>query len=233
MESVGIYAKTDVIDAKALADYAAINQEWLQPFHLPEPEEIKPLRQWNRRRDDLVKQRTQESNRLQSPDNADLRSSFEAIIACLDQEIARAEATIKTVLEQSSALMAKLEVLTTVKGVGVVTAVRLLAAMPELGTLNGKQAASMAGLAPFPRDSGKRKGYRRTRAGRVEIRDALYMAALSASRYNSELKAFYDRLRQNGKKPMQAMIAVARKLLVILNAKMRDAATGMMSTASA
>jgi len=102
-------------------------------------------------------------------------------------------------------------------------AVSLLAAMPELGRLDGKQAASLAGLAPFPRDSGKRKGYRRTRAAASTCATPFH-ASLSAARYNKDLKIFYDRLIKNGKRKAPALIAVARKLLVILNAKLRDAA---------
>jgi transposase len=222
MESVGIYAKTDAIDAKALADFAAANVQRLHPFALPAPE-MKKLRQLARRRDELIAMRTKETNRLKGPDNACLQTSIKAVLKCLNSQIEAVERQIAEVTEGSDALQGKIDVLTAVKGVGAVTAVNLLATMPELGQLNGKQAASLAGLAPFPRDSGKKKGYRRTRGGRVEVRNALYMAALSASRYNDSIKTFYNRLLKNGKKPLQALIAVARKLLVILNAKLRDA----------
>lgn len=224
MESVGIYAKTDAIDAKALADYAAANNARLHPFSLPDPD-MKALQQWSRRRDELIKQRTQERNRLQAPDNENVLVSFRAVLACLDKQIALAEERIDELVSRSSALQAKIAVLTAVKGVGSVTSVALLVSMPELGHLNGKQAASMAGLAPFPRDSGKKKGRRRTRGGRVEARNALYMAALSACRFNPVIKPFYQRLLKNGKRPLQALIAAARKLLVILNAKLRDASS--------
>ena len=223
MESVGIYAKTDAIDAKALADYAAANAQRLRPFALPCPI-MKELRQCARRRDELVVLRTQETNRLQAPDNVLLRPSIKAVLECLDRQIDEMERRIQLLVETTPLLQKKLGVLTAVKGVGFVTAVNLLVAMPELGELDRKQVAALAGLAPFPRDSGKRKGYRRTRGGRVEVRRALYMAALSASRYNEDLKIFYNRLIDNGKKPLQAIIATARKLLVILNAKLRDAA---------
>ena len=223
MESVGIYAKTDAIDAKALADFAAANVQRLHPFALPAPE-MKKLRQLARRRAELIAMRTQETNRLKAPDNACLQSSLKAVLRCLKNQIEETEKQIAELTESSEALQEKIDILTAVKGVGHVTAVNLLVAMPELGQLDGKQAASLAGLAPFPRDSGKKKGYRRTRGGRVEVRNALYMAALSASRYNDDIKSFYQRLIKNGKRPLQALIATARKLLVILNAKLRDSA---------
>jgi transposase len=223
MESLGIYAKTDAIDAKALADFAVANVARLQPFVLPAPE-LKKLRQLARRREELISMRVQETNRLKAPDNACLQAGIKAVVTCLDSQIEATEQQIAEITESSEALHEKIGVLTAVKGVGQVTAVSLLAAMPELGRLDGKQAASLAGLAPFPRDSGKRKGYRRTRGGRVDARNALFMASLSAARYNKDLKIFYDRLIKNGKRKLQALIAVARKLLVILNAKLRDAA---------
>jgi transposase len=223
MESLGIYAKTDAIDAKALADFAAANVARLQPFLLPAPE-LKKLRQLARRREELISMRVQETNRLKAPDNACLQAGIKAVVKCLESQIEATEQQIAEITENSEALHEKIGVLTAVKGVGQVTAVSLLAAMPELGRLDGKQAASLAGLAPFPRDSGKRKGYRRTRGGRVDVRNALFMASLSAARYNKDLKIFYDRLIKNGKRKLQALIAVARKLLVILNAKLRDAA---------
>ena len=222
MESVGIYAKTDAIDARALAHYAQANAGRLRSFCLPCPV-MKELRQRVRRRDELIALRTQEVNRRQAPDNKLLLASMKAVIACLEKQIAIMEGEIKNLLEQTPVLQEKINILTNVKGVGFVTAVNLLVAMPELGTLNGKQAASLAGLAPFPRDSGKKKGYRRTRGGRADVRRALYMAALTATRYNADLKTFYNRLIKNGKRPSQAIIATARKLLVILNAKLRDA----------
>jgi transposase len=226
MESLGIYAKTDAIDAKALADYAAVNVRHLRPFTLPEPE-MKELRQRSRRRGELIALRTQELNRLQAPDNACLRTGIKAVLKCLDKQIATIEEQIAALVQRSAGLLAKVGVLTAVKGVGQTTAINLLVAMPELGQLGGKQAASLAGLAPFSRDSGKKKGRRRIRGGRVEARNAVYMAALSATRYNDVIKTFYARLIKNGKRPLQALIASARKLLVILNAKLRDAAFQM------
>lgn len=222
MESKGIYAKTDEIDAKALAAYAEANAKDLRPFEPPSPE-AKKLRQLTRRRDELVALRTQEKNRLQAPDNHDLRQSIRAVLTCADKQIDLIEKQMQGLLESSPLLKEKVAVLKAVKGVGLVTAVNLLASMPELGQLNGKQIASLAGLAPHPHNSGKKKGHRRTkRGGRAEVRRIIYMAALVASRRNPQLAKAYNTLIQNGKKPLVALIAIARRLLVILNAKIRD-----------
>lgn len=112
--------------------------------------------------------------------------------------------------------------LRTIAGIGETTAATLLALMPELGTLTGKQAASLAGLAPHPRQSGALDGYRRTRGGRPEVRRALFMAALSGSRYDPQLRATHERLCANAKKPLVALTAVMRKIVVIANARLKQ-----------
>jgi len=222
MESKGIYAKTDAIDAKALAAYAQANASELRPFEPPTPES-KKLRQLTRRRDELIALRTQEKNRLQAPDNHCLRQSITAVLTCLDKQVGLVEDQMRALLEEAPLLKEKVAVLMVVKGVGLVTAINLLACMPELGQLDGKQIASLAGLAPHPRDSGKKKGYRRTkRGGRADVRRIIYMAALVASKHDPHLAKVYNALLQNGKKPLVALIAIARRLLVILNAKIRD-----------
>ena len=111
--------------------------------------------------------------------------------------------------------------LVAIKGVGAKTAAALIALMPELGALGRKQAAALAGLAPHPQQSGERDAYRRTRGGRSEVRKALFMAALSARKHNPTLKPFFERLIRAGKKPMVAIVAIMRKLIVIANAKLR------------
>jgi len=231
MESVGIYAKTDPIDAKALRDYAETNAKHLQPFILPEPE-LKELQKLTRRRNDLVKLHTQEINRLQAPDNDCVRQSIKAVLTCVEKQMTLIEEKIDAVVQKSEELREKIDIMTAVKCVGDVTAVNLLVAMPELGHVTGKQAASLGGLAPFARDSGKKKRKRHNKAGRVDVRTALYMAALSAVRHNEAFKTFYVRLLKNGKLPLQALSATSRKLLVILNAKLRDAAKAKLHSAT-
>lgn len=110
-----------------------------------------------------------------------------------------------------------------IAGIGQTTAAQLAALMPELGTLGRRQAAALAGLAPHPRQSGSNDAYRRTRGGRPEIKQTLFMAALAAARHNPTLRDFYQRLKHNGKKPIVALIAVMRKIIVIANARIRDA----------
>lgn len=223
MESRGVLAKTDALDARALADYAAANRDTLRPFAPPDADVCR-LRQLMRRRDELIAMRTQETNRLQSPVYDGLEQSVKAVLKCLAEQIAALEQELSSLIATTPELARKVRVMTGVKGIGQTTAAKLLAAMPELGSLGGKQAASLAGLAPHAHDSGKKKGYRRTGRGRSGVRNTLHMAALSATRYNETIRAFYNRLLKNGKKPLQALTAVSRKLLVILNAKLRDAA---------
>ena len=142
--------------------------------------------------------------------------ALQAQIKALDK---RADA----LLAASQALKQKVGIMRSVKGVGSRTAITLLAAMPELGALTRRQAASLAGCAPHPDDTGKSSRHRSISGGRSVVRKALYMAALSAARFNPDLKEFYDRLIKKGKKPLVALAAVMRKLITILNAKLRDA----------
>lgn len=221
---IGHNAKTDPLDAKALAAYGKTHQDLLKPWMPPTLEE-RELTRLARRRDELVNMRTQERNRLKAPDNHEIRSSIEAVLTCLDTQLEVVEARMKEVVSASARLQHKVDVLTAVCGVGTVTAHNLLANLPEIGMMKGREISALAGLAPLARDSGNKTGYRSTRSGgRQDVRRLLYMAALSAARRNEKLKAFYDRLiNQNHKKPMVALIAVAHKLLLILNAKLRDA----------
>lgn len=119
--------------------------------------------------------------------------------------------------------MRSMQALQTIGGIGATTAATLLALMPELGALPRRQAAALAGLAPHPRQSSARDAYRRTRGGRPEVKRALFMAALAACKHNKQLKPFYDRLLKAGKKPLVALTALMRKILVIANARLRDA----------
>jgi transposase len=115
------------------------------------------------------------------------------------------------------------ETVRSVPGIGAKTAAALIALMPELGACSGKKAAALAGLAPHPRQSGKADGYRRVKGGRPEIKRILFMAALSAATRAKSFNEFYQRLIKNGKKPLVAVIAIMRKMLVIANARLRDA----------
>lgn len=217
----GRYAKTDAIDAATIAAFAQTHAATLRPSPPPDPARD-TLRQLARRRDELVAMRTQETNRRKSPGNHAVQPSITRLLKALADEIRRIEAAITDLLRKTPQLAGIAAVLTSNKGVGATTAANLLAAMPELGSLTGKQVASLAGLAPHPRDSGTRRGYRSTGRGRRDVRRILFMATLAAARHNPVIRNFYQRLIANGKKPLIAITAAARKLLVILNAKLRE-----------
>ena len=213
--------KTDALDAAALARYGAERHESLAVFK-PVDEALQTLQDLQMRRSDLVTMRTAELQRMKHPRYAQLQTSIEEICNLLDRQIKETEKQMAAIIEEANDLQQKYQVLRSFKGIGNTTAMCLLACMPELGRLTRRQAAALAGLAPFPKDSGKTKGYRATRGGRKTVRNALFMAALSAKAYNPQLKECYDRLIKSGKKPIVALTAVMRKIIVILNAKIRD-----------
>lgn len=223
MKASGQFAKTDALDAQALSAFAQQHHATLRKY-VPPTQNQKKLLQLNRRRDELLHMRTQENNRLKAPDNKSVARGIEQHLKFLQKQISDVEDQINLLVEQDEKMRTKRVILTQEKGIANTIANNLIASIPELGSVNRKQIASLAGLAPFAKDSGAYSGYRRTGKGRQNVRQLLFMAALTASRYNPKLKHFYDRLINNGKKPMVALTAVARKLLVILNAKLRDAA---------
>jgi transposase len=210
----GQLAKTDAIDALLLADYGRI----LQPAPTLRPDaQMTLLDDIVTRRAQLVGDRARERNRLQQATCAEALASLRLHIRHLDGQIKSLWARIAQIIESTPVLRAKVDLLVEVQGVGALTASALLAALPELGTLSPNEVASLAGLAPFNRDSGAFRGTRSIRGGRIDVRTALYMAALSASRANPILKAFYQRLKAAGKPHKVALVAVMRKLLIYLN----------------
>jgi len=210
----GQLAKTDAIDARLLADYGRI----LQPAPTPRPDaRMILLNDLVTRRAQLVEDRAREKVRLQQTTCAEALASLKLHVRHLDGQIEKLLARIAEVVESTPALRAKVARLVAVQGVGALTASALLAALPELGTLSKSEVTSLAGLAPFNRDSGAFRGTRSIRGGRLDVRRALYMAALSATRSNPILQAVYLRLRANGKAHKVALTAVMRKLLVHLN----------------
>ena len=222
IRSLGRHGKTDRLDALALARYAAERQASLALWGPPAPAQ-QELADLQTRRGDLIAMRVAEQTRRQHPRYRALTASIDAILTAIKAEIEAVEARIAALVAASPVLAAKRAIMTAVSGIGQQTAHALLAAMPELGSMNRRQAASLAGLAPHPRDSGTIKGYRSTSGGRQDVRKALFMAAMSAIRARKGQKDFYQRLIQNGKKPMVALTAVMRKLITIINAKIRDA----------
>jgi transposase len=216
-KAAGYLAKTDAVDARMLA---AMGQA-LAP--LPDQgldHERETLANLHKRRDQLVAMRAAERVRLSEA--ADLADSLQSHIAWLDAEIGRLEALIAAAIDMNAALTEQARLLRSVPGVGPVATTTLLALMPELGSLSPKAAAALAGLAPFNADSGQFRGLRRIGGGRRRVRQALYMAAVTAIRSASRFKRFYESLRAQGKPAKLALVAVARKLIVILNAIIRD-----------
>jgi transposase len=214
----GQLAKTDKIDARILADYGAA---MLPALSAPLDSALERLAAFHTRRRQLQESRTAERNRLRRAELC-VASSHRALIRSLDTQIAAIDRAIAKVVASCAKLRTKVAALTEVKGVGVVSATAILAAMPELGSLSKNQAASLAGLAPFNRDSGKFRAQRHIHGGRAPARHSLYMAALVASRYNPVISSFFSRLRSNGKPPKVALIASMRKLLIHLNSLIKS-----------
>lgn len=219
--AMGHLAKTDAIDAAALAHYAqtlAARAEQAGVLFAPASGELEALQAMVTRRTQLLGMRTAEKNRLGGSIRV-LRQSIEAVIKTLDKQIAKLDQDIGTHLaehfkEQSKRFEA-------IKGVGVTTCATVLAFMPELGQVRAGRAAKLAGLAPLNQDSGKARGKRRIWGGRSIVRSTLHMATLSAVRYNPVIKTFYDRLLGAGKPKKVALSACSHKLLRILNAMAR------------
>lgn len=219
--SMGHLAKTDAIDAMALAHYAqalAARADQAGVLLAVPGAEVQALEALVTRRTQLVGMRTAEKNRLGGAIRV-LRKSIEAVITTLDKEIAKLDKDIDAHVQLHFKEQAKR--LEAIKGVGPSTCAAVLAFMPELGRIDGARAAKMAGLAPLNQDSGKARGKRHVWGGRAAVRSALYMAVLSAVRFNPVIKTFYDRLVAAGKPKKVALTACAHKLLRILNAMAR------------
>jgi len=212
--AAGILAKADRIDARVLAAFGAA----LRPKPTaPLSRQQKRLRELESQRRHLSQVLRAEENRLAQLQCAELRSLGRSLINKIQKQIDAIEERISSLIAQDQVLCAKAQKLIAVIGVGARTAAILLAQMPELGQLNRRQAAALAGLAPFNHDSGSLRGKRTIFGGRRALRSGLYMAALAAARYNPILSRFYQRLRAKGKPHQLALTAVMRKLLLALN----------------
>ena len=218
-KALGLLAKNDVIDAKVIRMFAdAVN-----PKLLPTVSDTQQaLDAQVHRRDQLVKQRAMEKQHLETVGNKEAIRSIKRTIAFLDKEIARIEKTIKALIKTDPTLTEKVDRLSGVKGIGDITALTLIADLPELGQLTNKEISALVGVAPFCRDSGAQKGKRTIWGGRIQVRSILYMAALSAVQYNPPLKAFYDRLLVKGKTKKIALVPCMRKLLIVANSMLRN-----------
>jgi transposase len=216
--ALGRRAKTDALDAGVLAEFAERVRPPVRPLAGAETQELQAL---VARRNQLIEMRTMESNRLATA-NRSVRRSIEAILRVLEKEIGKADGELATAIEASPVWKAKDELLQSIPGIGPVTSRTLLADLPELGTLTREQVAALVGVAPVNRDSGRWNGNRFIAGGRATVRRVLYLGALAARQGNAVLAAFAKRLEEAGKAPKVIRIAVARKLLIIANAVLRD-----------
>ena len=216
---MGVEAKTDRLDAQALAHYG-------EKFDLPKPlpldadaEELKDLLG---RRKQLKDQLVQEKNRLDKQLAKGARESLSRHVEWMEEEIKEVEKACKEILSRNQELSGKVALYSSVPGIGAHTGAVLAVCMPELGKCSPGQASSLGGLAPWSKDSGKTRGRRSVRGGRVMVRHSLYTAAMSAIQRNQDMKRFYLGLRERGKPGKAALTAVMRKLITILNAILRD-----------
>lgn len=223
IRSFGNPAKTDAIDAAWLARYGLDRDATLVRWQPPHPSQ-EQIEAFVSRRNDLVAIRVQERNRLQSPRSHLIATDIKNHIRDLDRRIATIEQQIDTLIKANQTMAERAKTLRSVPGIGPVLAPMLLAVMPELGTLSRRQAASLAGCAPHPDDTGKINRHRRTRGGRRVLRPALFVAAMAASRGNNNLARAYNDLIKRGKSKRLALVAIMRRIITIANARLRDLA---------
>lgn len=218
-------AKTDALDAKALAYYGKQRHSELRLFQLAD-NTAQRLKLLVARRGDLVQMSVQEQNRAQGPEAKQIAHTYSALGEVIESELKKLDEEINLLISQDASLSNKKRIMQSVPGIGEKISNTLLAMMPELGTLGGKEIASLAGVAPHPRDSGTMRGYRTTKGnGRRSLRPLLFLAAMAARQSKSRLREFYEGLVARGKKPLVALTALMRKIITIINARIRDNTT--------
>jgi transposase len=217
--ATGQLAKTDEIDARMIARFAATLGP--EPEDPPNPAQER-LRALRARRQQVVQSLTQEKNRLGTAPDAETRESIRQAIDFYDRQLRDLDQRIAQAAAADPEFRRRLELLVSVPGVGAVTAAALVAELPELGAMNRGQAAKLVGLAPINRDSGTLRGKRMIGGGRTQVRRSLYMATIVATQHNRLIKAHYRQLLARGKAKMTALVACMRKLLLILNAMIKN-----------
>lgn len=216
---MGTLAKTDAIDARVIAMFGdKVRPRTVAEKHKKQDE----LDELVTRRRQLVALCVAEQNRLEATSSKVVVKSLTETIGLLEKQISRIETEIDKLIESDDEWNGKVDIITSMPGVGEVTARTLIAEVPELGHLNREEIVALVGLAPFNNDSGTFKGKRSIAGGRKAVRSVLYMAALSAKRHNPTIKAFAERLKNLGKAPKAVIIACARKILVILNTMVKN-----------
>ena len=213
--AVGQGAKIDPLDAQLLAHYGEVFALPVEAAQAAASEDVRALLG---RRQQLLDQRTQEQNRLETGLQGRVKKSCQRHLAWLDKELERLEEEYQQAIQAKPELAERAALYQSVRGGGVLTAATLLAYVPELGHGSGKALTALVGVVPWAADSGTRRGYRAIRGGRGLVRRALYMAALSVIRTNTDLGRFYQGLRRRGKPGKVALVAVMRKLLLRLHA---------------
>lgn len=216
-KALGKLAKTDAIDALVIARFAQAVQPEVRPFNDEQTLELKALITRRKQLSDML---VAEQNRLKSA-HLRIKKSISTSICWLKSQIEDTDKDIADSISNNDIWRDKEEILTSVKGVGPVLTASLLCMLPELGALNRKKISALVGVCPYNRDSGYFRGKRCISGGRADIRSVLYMATLTATRFNPVIKAFYQRLKEAGKVPKVAIVACMRKLLTILNAMMK------------
>ena len=217
--ATGLLAKTDTLDARVIAHFA----EAIRPAARPLPDaQLQHLSELVTRRRQLIEMLGAETNRRRLTRTRTLQRRLDSHITWLEQALEDMDTDLHDTIRSSPVWRETENLLTSVPGVGPITALTLIAELPELGRLDRRQIAALVGLAPFNRDSGSFRGRRMIRGGRASIRRVLYMATVTATRYNPAIAAFYRRLRTTGHPGKVALTAAMRKLLTILNAILRD-----------
>ena len=216
-ESLGQLAKTDRIDARIIAHFASVARPPVRTLHSEDEEYLGGLVE---RRRQIIVMLTAEKNRLYTSPLR-LRADVKEHVEWLEGKLKELDDELSDLIRRSPIWREKEALLRSVPGIGPVTAVTLLADLPELGTLNRQKIAALAGVAPFNKDSGVKRGKRRIFGGRASVRRTLYMAALAATKFNPIIRAFYESLIRRGKEKKVALTACMRRLLVILNAMLR------------
>lgn len=214
----GLLAKTDKLDARMLAEFGRRVQPRQYEGKSEAGKELSALLVRRKQVEEMLKA---EQNRLRTI-SPSLRGSVERMIAYLKEEKKRLDEQIHDVMREQKAWQEQTEILSSAPGVGIVTTATLLADLPELGKMDRKKIAALVGVAPMNYDSGRKRGYRKTKGGRSDVRSVLYMSTLVATRYNPLIRAQYQQLLKRGKVKKVALTACMRKFLTILNAMMRD-----------
>ena len=217
-KATGKLAKTDAIDARVLAHFAAAIRPEVRQIKDDETRELAAL---VTRRRQLIGMLTSEKTRLRQSSKP-IRDDIQVHIEWLNQRLKELDDNLSKTIKNSSIWKESSSIIQSIPGAGPVLAISLLADLPELGTLNRKQIAALVGVAPFNRDSGRFRGRRSVWGGRAQIRSVLYMVALAAIQHNPIIKAFYQRLIRKGKKSKVAITACMRKLLTILNTMLKN-----------